>query len=139
MQLGIALTTLTIQMLCVLQTLPRSVIGTVWLMLHCKSTSLEQKVFSNPSLGTVVTQISETCMAGHFKKRHVIKWATTILRPVKEKIQIFLHPPSNYISPLCIPPTAASCNLCYTLSLCIHSLLLVLTEHRCHTVGSIWE
>jgi len=139
MQPGIVLTTLTIQMLCVLQTLPRSVIGTVSLMLHCKSTSLKQEVFSNPSLGTMVTQISEPYMAGHFKTRHVIKWATTILQPVKEKIQIFLHPPSNYMCPLCILPTAASCNLCYTLSLCIHSLLLVLTERRCHSVGSIWE
>ena len=50
-----------------------------------------------------------------------------------------LHPPSNYISPLCIAPTAASCNLHYTLSFCIRSLLLVLTEQGCHSVGSIWE
>jgi len=62
----------------------------------------------------------------------------TILRPVTEKLQIFLHPSSNYISPLCIPPTPASCNLRYTLSFCIRSLLLVLTMQGSHSVGSIW-
>jgi hypothetical protein len=41
-------------------------------MLHRNSTSLKQEAFSNPSFGTMVTQISELCMAGHFKKRHVI-------------------------------------------------------------------
>jgi len=72
MQPGTAFTALTIQMLCVLQTLPRSVIGTASLTLHCNSTSLKQEVFSNPSLGTMVTQISELCTAGYFKNRHVV-------------------------------------------------------------------
>ena len=69
---GIAFTALTIQMLCVLQALPRSVTGTASLMFHHKSTTLKQEVFSNPSLGTMVTKKSERCMAGLFKKRHVI-------------------------------------------------------------------
>jgi hypothetical protein len=41
-------------------------------MLHCKSASLKQEEFPNLSLGTMVTQISELCMAEHFKKRHMI-------------------------------------------------------------------
>jgi len=45
---------------------------TASLMLHHKSTTLKQEVFSNPSLGTMVTKKSERCMAGLFKKRHVI-------------------------------------------------------------------
>ena len=59
-------------MMCVLKMLPRSVTQTASLMLHCKSTSFKQEVFSNTSLGTMVIQISELCMAGHFKTRHFI-------------------------------------------------------------------
>lgn len=35
-----------------------------------KSISLEREVFYNPSLGTMVFEISEPSMAGHLKKRH---------------------------------------------------------------------
>lgn len=90
MQPGIAFITLTIQMLCVLQTLPRSVIGTVRLMLHCKSISLKQEVFFNPSLGTMVTQISELCMAGHFKKRHVISVFNNTNKMQSNEPQLYL-------------------------------------------------
>ena len=69
---------------------PADTTRTAPLTLHCNSTSLQQEVFSNPSLGTMVTQIAELCMAGHFKKRHVISVSNNKHKIHKNEPQLYL-------------------------------------------------